>query len=216
MHEVRSFGRRFYRPLAAAVVVGTLAVSLQGCMGLAVGGAVMGTLAATDRRTLGAQTEDKAIAVKGENRARNLVGGAGHVNVNSFNRRVLLTGEVPDQQTKEAVAREIAAIQGVQGIFNELEVGGVSSLTSRSNDALLTGKIKASLVDADDIYANSIKVVSERGIVYLMGRVSQRESRRAAEIAAGVPGVYKVVKLFELIDEAELRALSNAPAATSR
>lgn len=212
MHKVRSLGQRFRRPVAAAVLLGTLAVSLQGCMGLAVGGAVMGTLAATDRRTLGAQTEDKAIVLKGENRVRNLVGSAGHVNVSSFNRKVLLTGEVRNQQMKEAVAREVAAIEGVQGIFNELEIGGVSSLTARSTDALLTGKIKASLVDAQDVYANSVKVVSERGIVYLMGRVSMRESKRAAEIAAGVSGVYKVVKLFEIIDESELRTMSSKQA----
>lgn len=176
----------------------------------------MGTLAATDRRTLGAQTEDKAIAVKGETRIPNLIGGAGHVNVTSFNRKVLLSGEVRDQQTKAAVEREIAAIPGVQGIFNELEIAGASSYTSRSNDTLITGKVKASFIDADDIYATAIKVVTEGGVVYLMGRVTQRESRRAAEVAAGVAGVRKVVKLFELIDETELRNLASTTEAPPR
>lgn len=215
MHDQQFFIRRLKRPLAVAVLLGTMVAGLQGCMGLAVGGAVMGTLAATDRRTLGAQTEDKAIVVKGESRVRNLIGSGGHVNVTSFNRKVLLTGEVRDQQMKEAVAREVSAIQGVQGIFNELEIGGSSSLTARSSDTLVTGKVKASLVDAQDVYANSVKVTTERGIVYLMGRVSLRESKRAAEIAAGVPGVYKVVKLFELIDESELQKMSSTPQAAN-
>lgn len=216
MHDLKTFGQAVRRPIIAVLLCGTIATSLQGCMGLAVGGAVMGTLAATDRRTLGAQTEDKAIVVKGEARVRNLIGSAGHVNVTSFNRKVLLTGEVRDQQMKDAVGREVAAIEGVQGIFNELEIAGASSLTSRSNDTLLTGKVKASLVDAQDIYANSVKVVTERSIVYLMGRVSVRESRRAAEIAAGVNGVQKVIKLFELIDESELQQMSSTPQSASR
>lgn len=211
MREKQSIWYRVRRPLGSAVLVSSVALALQGCFGLAVGGAVMGTLAATDRRTLGAQTEDKTIAVKGETRIPNIVGSAGHVNIASFNRKVLLTGEVRDEQMKAAVEREVAAIEGVQGIFNELDVAGTSSFTSRSNDTLLTGKVKASFVDARDLYANSIKVVTERAVVFLMGRVTQREASRAAEIAAGVPGVQKVVKLFELIDEAELRTLSSTP-----
>jgi osmotically-inducible protein OsmY len=177
---------------------------------MAIGTAVVGTLAATDRRTFGAQTEDKTITLKGETRVANLVGNAGHVNVASFNRKVLLTGEVRDEAMKAAVEREVGAIENVASIVNELEVLGNSSFASRSNDTLITGKVKASFVDARDLYANSIKVVTERGVVYLMGRVTQREGHLAGEVARGVSGVQKVVKVFEYISEDDLRQLSSA------
>lgn len=200
------------RPLARLALCGMIAISLQGCIEMAVGTAVVGTIAATDRRTFGAQTEDKAIALKGESRVANMVGSAGHVNINSFNRKVLLTGEVPDEATKIAVEREIADISGVQSIVNDLVVAPPASYTSRSNDTLITGKVKASLVDAKDISANSFKVVTERAVVYLMGRVTQREGTRAAEVARGVAGVQKVVKVFEYITEDDVRQMSNTPA----
>ena len=196
------------RPLAAIALCGVVVTGLQGCVEMAIGGAVVGTLAATDRRTFGAQTEDKAILLKGESRASKAVGDQGHVNVASFNRKVLLTGEVKDDATKAAVEKEIAAIEGVQSIVNELAVSGNSSFGSRSSDALITGKVKASFVDAKDLYANSIKVVTERGVVYLMGRVTQREGQVGSDVARGVSGVNKVVKIFEYISEEEMRALS--------
>ena len=201
---------RWKRPVAAAVLCGAAVVTLQGCVEMAVGSAVVGTLAATDRRTFGAQTEDKAILFKGETRVANLVGSAGHVNVASFNRKVLLTGEVRDEAMKAAVEREVAAIEGVQSIVNDLEIGPVSSFSSRSNDSLITGKVKAAFVDAKDLYANSIKVVTERGVVYLMGRVTQREGNLAAEVARGVGGVRKVVKVFEYISEDDLKQMTRA------
>jgi osmotically-inducible protein OsmY len=201
---------RITRPLAAAVLCGVVVTSLQGCVEMAVGSAVVGTLSATDRRTFGAQTEDKAIVFKGETRVPSVVGNAGHVNVTSFNRKVLLTGEVRDEAMKAAVEREVGAIEGVQSIVNDLEIAGTSSFTSRSNDSLITGKVKAVFVDARDLSANSIKVVTERGVVYLMGRVTQREGQLAAEVARGVNGVQKVVKVFEYISEEDLRQLSNS------
>jgi len=199
---------RLKRPLMVAVLCGTAITSLQGCVEMAVGSAVVGTLAATDRRTFGAQTEDKAILFKGETRVPKVVGNAGHVNVTSFNRKVLLTGEVRDEAMKAAVEREVANIDGVQSIVNDLEIGPVSSFSARSNDSLITGKVKAAFVDAKDLYANSIKVVTERGTVYLMGRVTQREGQLAAEVARGVSGVQKVVKVFEYISEEDLRQLT--------
>ena len=198
------------RPLAALALGGMLATTLTGCIEMAVGGVVVGALAASDRRTLGAQTEDRAIMLKGESRVSKLVGGEGHVNVNSFNRKVLLTGEVKDEQMKAAAEREIAGVEGVQSVVNELAVSGLSSLGSRSNDALITGKVKASFVDAKDLFANSFKVVTERGTVYLMGRVTDREGRRGAEVAAGVPGVQRVVKVFEYISEEDLKKMSSS------
>jgi osmotically-inducible protein OsmY len=203
---------RLQRPVAIALLGGALMSSLSGCVGLVVGGAVAGTMAASDRRTFGAQTEDKAIAVKADVRLRNILDDTGHVNVNSFNRKVLITGEVPDQAKKAAVEREIKAIEGVQSVTNELAIAGPASYTSRSNDALLTTKVKASLVDAKDISANSFKVVTERGEVYLMGRVTQFEANRATEIARGVSGVTKVVRVFEYISEEEYRQYQTTPA----
>jgi osmotically-inducible protein OsmY len=199
------------RPLTTIVLCGAVTISLQGCIEMAIGTAVMGTLAASDRRTFGAQTEDKAITVKGETRVANLVGDAGHVNVASFNRRVLLTGEVRDEAMKAAVEREASAIDGVQAVVNELEAMGTSSFTSRSNDSLLTGKVKASFVDSKELYANSIKVVTERGVVYLMGRVTQREGELAANLASSAGGVQKVVKVFEYISDDDLKRMTAQP-----
>lgn len=199
---------RLKRPLMIAVLCGTAITSLQGCVEMAVGSAVVGTLAATDRRTFGAQTEDKAILFKGETRVPSVVGNAGHVNVTSFNRKVLLTGEVRDEAMKAAVEREVANIEGVHSIVNDLEIGPVASFSSRSNDSLITGKVKAAFVDAKDLYANSIKVVTENGTVYLMGRVTQREGQLASDVARGVNGVKKVVKVFEYISEEDLRQMT--------
>ncbi len=190
------------RPLTLAVMAAVLAsTTLSACAPIIVGGAVAGTLAASDRRTFGAQTEDKSIVVKAEVKMPNIVDKSSHVNVNSFNRRVLITGEVPDEETKAKVEREVRAIEGVASVTNELEIGFASSYTSRSNDALITSKVKLSLADAKDISANSFKVITEKGAVFLMGRVTQREGAQAADIARGVSGVTKVVKVFEYISE---------------
>lgn len=205
--------QRIRRPLALAVLCGATVLSLQGCIEMAIGTAVVGTLAATDRRTLGAQTEDKEIVIKAETRIPQLVGSSGHVNIASLNRKVLLTGEVRDDAMKASVEREVLAISGVATVVNELLVGGPSDYTSRSTDSLITGKVKASFVDEKNLYANSIKVVTERGIVYLLGRVTPREANLATEVARGVGGVQKVVKVFEVITEEELRQLSLSPGA---
>jgi osmotically-inducible protein OsmY len=199
---------KFRRPLAQAMLCLALASSVAGCVPLVVGGAVAGAVASTDRRTLGAQTEDKAIAIKADLRLPKLTGKDVHINVNSFNRQVLLTGEVKDEAMKAAVEREVKAIENVASVVNELQVAGPASYTSRSNDALITTKVKASLVDMKTISATSFKVVTERGVVYMMGRVTEREGRVAADVARNVSGVAKVVKVFEYISEEEARALS--------
>lgn len=211
MIDLNRYLKTARRPVALALVCGAAVLSLQGCIGMMVGGAVVGTLAATDRRTLGAQTEDKSIAVKGEVRIPKVVGSNGHVNIASFNRKVLLTGEVPNEAAKAAAEREAAAIEGVQSVVNELAIAGASSFTSRSSDAVITGKVKASFVDNKNLSANAIKVVTERGTVYLMGRVTQGEGNLAAEITRGVSGVEKVVKVFEYITDEEYRMLSTTP-----
>jgi len=206
--------KRVQRPLATALLCGAMLTSLTGCIELMVGGAVMSGVAAADRRTLGAQTEDKAIAVKGEARMPAITGDVGHVNVTSFNRRVLLSGEVRDEAMKAAAEREVRTIDGVQSVYNELVIAGPASYTSRSNDALITTKVKASLVDMKTISAASFKVVTENGIVFLMGRVTQREGTVAADVARGVGGVQKVVKLLDYISEEELKQFQAAPART--
>ena len=204
--------RRHTAALLTKVVLGSaLLASLSGCFGLVVGAGVAGAVSAVDRRTLGAQTEDKSITVKGEVKMRQVVGDAGNVNVTSYNRRVLLTGEVRDEAMKQAAEREIRAIENVVAVINELDVSGSSSFTSRSNDALITTKVKASLVDMKTVSANSFKVTTERGVVYLMGVVTPREGNIAADVAKGVAGVRRVVKIFEYISEEDARATQNSP-----
>ena len=195
------------KAVLTAALLGSLLVSLQGCVAVVAGGMVAGAVATTDRRTLGAQTEDKAIAVKAETRMPQIVGDAGHVNVNSYNRKVLLTGEVRDEEMKRAVEAEVRGITNVDNVINELVVAGPSSYTSRSNDALITSKVKISLADKKTVSANSFKVVTERGNVYLMGLVTQREGNIAAQVAQGVAGVMRVTKIFEYISEEDLRSL---------
>ncbi len=195
-------------PLAKAVLAVALLSSLSGCVGLVIGGAVAGAAATADRRTLGAQTDDKAIAVKAEMKLPALTGKYGHVNVNTYNRQVLLTGEVQDEAMKSMVEREVKAIPGVTTVANELEITSPATYTSRSNDTLITTKVKASLVDMKTISATSFKVITERGIVYMMGRVTEREGQVAADVARGVSGVSKVVKVFDYITEDEMRTLS--------
>ena len=200
------------RPLAgllSKILVGTaLAASLSGCVALAVGGAATAALSANDRRTIGMQTEDKSINVKAEIKMQQLTGEHGHVNVTSYNRKVLLTGEVRDEAMKQAAEREVRAIANVVSVINELEIAGPSSYTSRSNDALITTKVKASLVDKKTISASSFKVTTERGVVYLMGLVTQREGNIAADVAKGIHGVTRVVKIFEYISEEDAKTQS--------
>ena len=193
-----------HRP--ALLLAGLAAATLMSaCAPLLVGGAVVGTsMVVTDRRTSGTQLEDQAIELKAKTRVREAVGERGHVNITSYNRTVLLTGEVAADVDKVAVEQAVAKIEGVRTVVNELAVMGSSSIASRSNDAVLTSKVKASYIDAKDVFANAIKVTTERGTVYLMGRVTEREANRASDIARGVAGVQKVVKVFEVITEAEL------------
>jgi osmotically-inducible protein OsmY len=189
--------------LTLALVSG--AAALSGCVPLIVGGAMVGgTLVATDRRSSGTQIDDQAIELKSRTRVREVLGDKGHVNATSYNRTVLLTGEVPTDADKAAVEANVAKVDNVKNVVNELAVQFASSLTERSNDALVTSKVKATLVDAGDVSANAFKVVTERGIVYLMGRVTDRELNRASDLTRTINGVQKVVRVAEVITEAEL------------
>lgn len=203
------------RPLSQAVLCAALLSSLSGCVAVVAAGAVGTAVAGNDRRTIGTQTEDEGIEIKAAARLRNVVGDAGHVNVTSYDRKVLLTGEVRDEAMKRAVADEVRGIANVESVIDEMIVGGTSSYTSRSSDALITSKVKLSLADKKTVSATSFKVVTERGTVYLMGLVTQREGNIAADVAQGVSGVMKVVKMFEYIQEEDPRAAQPQTAATS-
>ncbi len=195
------------------VCVASLGGILSACVPLIVGGAaVSGALVATDRRTSGTQLEDEGIELRSIGRINENLGSRVHVNVTSYNRQVLLTGEVPSAQDRQLVEQIVSRVDNVRLVANELAVLGASSLTQRSSDALVTGKVKAAMVDSKDLFANAYKVVTERGVVYLMGRVTQREANRATEIARSTGGVQKVVRLLEIISEEELqRTLPAAP-----
>jgi osmotically-inducible protein OsmY len=200
------------RPVAVALAIATGTLAVGGCIPIIMGGAVMGTFSATDRRTVGNQVEDQSIELKASNRISGRYGDKGHVVINAYNRKVLLTGEVPTEAGKADAELQAQTVENVRSVVNELVVGPSSSLTTRSNDTLITGKVKASLIDAKDLFANSFLINTQRGTVYLMGRVTEREGNRAASIAAGVTGVTKVVKVFDYITEAELADLSKVKA----
>lgn len=194
--------------LAAAA----LAMGLSACAPLMLGGAAVGTMVAIDRRTSGTQLEDETIELRAASRIREVLGTRTHVNVTSYNRQVLLTGEVPDEATRQTVDQIVTRVENVRSVVNELGIMPPSSLSQRSNDVLITGKMKASLIDARDLQSNAFKVVTERGTLYLLGRVTQREADRATQIARGVSGVNRVVRVFEIISDDELARISTEPA----
>ena len=195
----------------ARLLLASLALSagLAGCAPLLLGGAAVGgALMYTDRRTSGTQVEDEAIELKGTNRLRERLGATAHLNVTSYNRIVLVTGEVPAETDRAVVDEVMGKVENVRSVVNETVVAGASSMTARSNDLIITGKVKAALLDVRDLPGNITKVVTERGVVYLMGRVTEREAQRATEVARGTSGVSKVVRVFEVLSDDEVKALS--------
>ena len=179
------------------------------CAPLLIGGAMIGgTMVATDRRTSGTQLEDEGIEFKAAARVREQLGDKAHININSYNRLALITGEVNSEADREKLTTIVSGVENVSNVLNETAVTMNSSLGNRSNDVLIATKVKASLVDARDLISNAFYVVVERGTVYLMGRVSEREAKRASDIARAVGGVNKVVRAFEIISEEELARLT--------
>jgi osmotically-inducible protein OsmY len=155
--------------------------------------------------------EDEGIEIKVASAVRQNLGERAHLNATSFNRRVLLTGEVATTNDK-ALAEKLAQSQeNVQSVVNDLALAMPSSVTQRSKDIVITSQAKAAFIDAKDLQVNSIKVVTERGVVYLMGRVTSREAKRATDIVRGIGGVTKVVRVFDEISEEELKRLSQPP-----
>lgn len=195
------------------ILLAALAPVLAGCFGAAVVGVGVGALSFADRRLTEVQLTDEGIEIRATNRVAEKFGDRVHLNVTSYNRTVLLTGEVPDAATRAEVEKIVAGVPNVKAISNELQVAGVSSLTSRSNDVFITSKVKARFIDANRFAANHVKVVTENSVVYLMGLVTQAEAAAAVEIARTTGGVQKVVRVFEIISEEEARRLSpQAPA----
>jgi osmotically-inducible protein OsmY len=207
----RGIRRHSAGPLSLAL----LGAMLVGCVPMVVGTAVVGgAIVATDRRAGGSQVDDELIQMKSGGRLDEAFpDGRVRVNVTSYNRTVLLTGQVPNEADKATVEQVVAKVDNVQSVINELSIGPATTLGERSKDAFVTTKVKASIVDSQDLFANSIKIVTHRGVVYLMGRVSEREANNAAELARGVSGVNKVVKVFEIISEADLARMQVKTAA---
>jgi osmotically-inducible protein OsmY len=207
---------------AIAITAGAaLVMGLGACVPLVVGaGAVGAGMVATDRRTSGAQLDDTTIEVRGAARIREIANDNMNVTVISYNRQVLLTGTVASDADKRRAEEVVGRIDNVRNVVNEVVVGPASSITDRSNDTFITSKVKASLVDQKDIFANTFKVTTERGVVYLMGIATRRETDRATEITRGVEGVRKVVRVVDVVSEADVNAATAggtgaAPASSS-
>jgi len=182
--------------LALLAVVAVVA-ALQGCAPMAaVGGVGVGVMV-NDRRTSGTQIDDEGIELRGANRISDRFGDRVHVNVTSFNRSVLLTGEVSNEATKAEIEKIVAGVTNVRGVSNEIAVAGSSALSSRANDSYLTSKVKARFVDANYFNPFHVKVVTENSTVYLLGIVTEQEAKLATDIARTTGGVRKVVRLFE-------------------
>jgi len=199
--------RQFQTVVYGAALLASLA-SLSACAPLIVGGAVMTGVMATDRRTAGTQVEDESLEIKVASAVRKEMGEGIHLNVTSFNRQILLSGEVRTAADKERAEKLAQSQENVNSVVNDLAVMPVTSLTQRSKDTVITGRVKAAFVEAKDLQVNAFKVVTERGIVYLMGRVTSREAKRATDITRTISGVTKVVRVFEEISEQELQRLS--------
>jgi osmotically-inducible protein OsmY len=186
------------RKLAGAALLVAAAPLLQGCFPLAVTGMGAAALMATDRRTTGTYIEDESIEWRALARLRQDSRGA-HVNATSFNRRVLLTGQAPTEEERKRIEDVVRSIPNVTDVTNEIQVGTVSTLTSRGNDALVTSNVKARMVNSARFSPNHVKVVTENGVVYLMGLVTAAEGDAAVEIARNTQGAGRVVKVFEYV-----------------
>ncbi|MBL8485859.1 MAG: BON domain-containing protein [Rhodocyclaceae bacterium] len=185
---------------------------LPACVPVAAVGVGAGALMIADRRASETYITDEGIEIRAANRINEKFGDRAHVNVTSYNRTVLLTGEVPDAAARAEAEKLAAATPNVKAIQNELQVAGVSSLSARSNDAYITSKVKARFVDANKFSPNHVKVVTEAGAVYLLGLVTKREADAAVEITRTTGGVLKVVRVFETISEEQARQADNRAA----
>lgn len=202
--------------LIAALIVGaTVLPALQGCFPMVATGITSGVLATVDRRSLGTQTEDESIEWKASARVSEKLGDQAHTNFTSFNRKVLLSGEVPTAEAKAEAEAIVSGVANVQGVYNELVVGPVSSYSTRSNDSFITSKVKSRSVDTGKFNPVHVKVVTEAGTVFLLGMVTQPEADAAINVARTTAGVKRVVNLLEIIEPAKARALDKVQSTSS-
>jgi len=187
--------------LLTLALTGVVLSQLHGCAAVVVGGAATGAAVATDRRTAGVFVGDQEIELRAMSRLREaLPQKSASVAVTSFNRQVLLTGQVPDEATRAQAAQVVQGVPDVRTVFNELGISGVTSLTSTANDTGITASVKTRLLRDERVPGTKIKVKTEAGVVYLMGLVTNSEAEVAAEIARTTSGVTKVVTLFETLN----------------
>jgi osmotically-inducible protein OsmY len=201
--------------LKLALAVTTLVAALPflaGCVPAVIAtGATVGVMSAQDRRSTGVQADDEGFEWKAAQSVPESYTAASHLNFTSFNQRLLITGEVPSEEAKTAIGEQAARIVGVKEVINDAVVGPASSLSVRSNDSYITSKVKARLVDEKSLSATHIKVVTESGVTYLMGIVSDREAKVAVTIARTTEGVRKVVNVMEVRSDAEISRLTTMP-----
>ena len=200
------------KPLLAAPLLALTLPPLQGCVPAVATGVGAGALMIVDRRNAETYLADEAIEIRSFNRINEKFGDKVHINVTSYNLKVLLTGEVPDEGIKAELEKAVAGIANVKGVVNEAQVGAVSGFQARSNDTYITSKVKARFIDANKFQANHVKVVTEAGTVFLLGLVTRKEADEAAEIARTTAGVKKVVRVFEYVEIREAQRLDNRPA----
>lgn len=203
---------RLVKNVLLAVVLGA---TLAACAPLLVGSAITSAVVATDRRTAGAQLEDQGIELRAANRLKDQMGTRARIAVTSFNRRALLTGEVANENDKRLAEDITKGVDNVVSVFNELGITNSPSFGDKAADGLLTGRVKASMVDSKDIAANSFKVVTNRGTVYLMGLVTKAEADRATDIARNMTNVKRVVRVMEIVAPDGLYPAPVSPAPVS-
>jgi osmotically-inducible protein OsmY len=190
-----------------ALVLAT-ALASTACAPIIIGGAMVGgAMVAVDRRSSGAQLDDQSIQVKAALRIKNELGDKVHIDVNSYNRVVLLSGEATTEAARDQATAIAKGVDNVTDVINELAIGPASSLSTRASDTLINTKVKATLVDAKDLVSGAFDIVVQRGNVYLMGRVTAHEAERASNLIRTIEGVKKVVQCFEIITEDQLDQL---------
>lgn len=197
--------------LISTVLISLSLPVLQGCVPAVATGVGAGALMIADRRAGETYLADEAIEIRALNRINEKFGDKVHVNVTSYNMKVLITGEVPDAGIKDELEKAVAGVINVKGVTNEVAVGGISSFSARSNDTYITSKVKARFIDANKFQVNHVKVVTEAGTVFLLGLVTRKEADDAVEIARTTAGVKKVVRIFEYIEFKDAQRLDNRP-----
>ena len=202
--------------LATVALISALPM-LQGCVPAVIAtSAAAGVMTAHDRRSTGIQTDDETTEWKAAQRVPEKFKAGAHLNFTSYNRRLLITGEVFNDEAKTVIGDEVGKIEGVKAVYNEVAVAPASPLGNRSNDSYITSKLKARLVDSNQLSANHIKVVTENTVAYLMGIVTEREAKVAVQIARTTDGVRKVVNLMEIVSDADIKRIDSGAPGGSR